>query len=285
MTGIAYVNGAWVPLAEANVSVLDRGFLFADGIYEVAAVLDGRLVDNDAHLARLGRSLDAIGIPMPLAPDAIESVQREIVARNAMREGLVYLQATRGADDTRDFLPREPASPTLVLFAQPRNISDSPAARTGIAVATVPDLRWARRDIKSVMLLAQVLAKREAQQAGCQEAWMIEQGQVTEGASSTAFILTRDGVLVTRANSHSVLPGCTAAAVAALAEEQKLMIERRSFSVEEALNAQEAFITSASTFVLPVVTIDGKPVGDGRPGPMAARLRALYIDEARRTAR
>lgn len=283
MTRTAYVNGAFVPLDEARVSVLDRGFLFADGIYEVTAVLDGRLVDNASHLARLERSCGEIGLALPETPERITAIQKELVARNALVEGVVYLQVTRGAAD-RDFLPAAGMEPTLVLFTQAKSITDTPAATNGIAVKSLPDIRWARRDIKSVALLAQVLAKQAAAAEGCQEAWMIEDGFVTEGSSSTAWILTSEGRLVTRARSHKTLPGCTAQALAALAAETGIAIDERPFTLDEALTAREAFMTSASSFVFPIVRIDGQPVGDGRPGPVAERLRALYIDAARRSA-
>ena len=280
---IAYLNGSFLPIEQARVSVLDRGFLFADGIYEVAAVIDGKLVDSASHLARLERSTSAIGIALPLSLAEIEAAQKELVARNALTEGLVYLQITRGADATRDFLPSPDIRPTLVMFAQAKHFLDVPAARDGIAVATMPDLRWARRDIKSVGLLAQAMAKRAAAEAGAQEAWMMEDGFVTEGASSTAFIVTEDGV-VTRPYSQAVLAGCTGAALTALAEESGIGIIRRPFTVAEALAAKEAFITSASTLCQSVVRIDGQEIGGGKPGPIAMRLRALYIDFARRTA-
>ncbi|MEV5023490.1 D-amino-acid transaminase [Sphingobium sp. LMA1-1-1.1] len=280
---IAYLNGSFLPIEQARVSVLDRGFLFADGIYEVAAVIDGKLVDSASHLARLERSTSAIGIALPLSLAEIEAAQKELVARNALTEGLVYLQITRGADATRDFLPSPDIRPTLVMFAQAKHFLDVPAARDGIAVATMPDLRWARRDIKSVGLLAQAMAKRAAAEAGAQEAWMVEDGFVTEGASSTAFIVTEDGV-VTRPYSQAVLAGCTGAALTALAEESGIGIIRRPFTVAEALAAKEAFITSASTLCQSVVRIDGQEIGGGKPGPIAMRLRALYIDFARRTA-
>ena len=280
---IAYLNGSFLPIEQARVSVLDRGFLFADGIYEVAAVIDGKLVDSASHLARLERSTSAIGIALPLSLAEIEAAQKELVARNGLTEGLVYLQITRGADATRDFLPSPDIRPTLVMFAQAKHFLDVPAARDGIAVATMPDLRWARRDIKSVGLLAQAMAKRAAAEAGAQEAWMVEDGFVTEGASSTAFIVTEDGV-VTRPYSQAVLAGCTGAALTALAEESDITIIRRPFTVAEALAAKEAFITSASTLCQSVVRIDGQEIGGGKPGPIAMRLRALYIDFARRTA-
>ena len=283
MNPIAYVNGDFVPLSEAKVSVLDRGFLFADGIYEVSAVLDGKLVDNDSHLARLERSVGEIKLPLPETITRIKEIQRELITRNELRDGLVYIQVTRGADVGRDFAFPKGVKPTLMMFTSVKDIVNAAAAKTGIGVITVPDIRWERRDIKSVALLAQVLAKQAAAEAGAGEAWMIEDGKVTEGGSSSAFILTRDDVLVTRENSRSILPGCTRKAVVKLAEERQLRIEERAFTIEEALKAKEAFITSASSFVQPVVKIDGKTVADGKPGPMAQRLREIYIEFARAT--
>ena len=284
MDPIAYVNGSFVPLSEAKVSVLDRGFLFADGIYEVAAVLDGKLIDSASHLARLERSVGEIGLALPESIAKIEELQKELIARNKLDNGMVYLQVTRGADKSRDFPFPKGVTPTLVMFVTAKDIVNAASAKTGIGVITVPDIRWERRDIKSVALLAQVLAKQAAAAAGAGEAWMIQDGHVTEGGSSTAFILTQDDVIVTRQNSNAILPGCTRKAVIALAEERQLKVEERAFTVDEALKAKEAFITSASSFVQPVVSIDGKSVGDGKPGPMAARLREIYIDFAKATA-
>ena len=285
MDQIAYVNGSFVPMADAKVSVLDRGFLFADGIYEVAAVLDGKLVDNESHLARLKRSVGEIALELPETIERIQEIQRELVARNHLVNGMVYLQVTRGADSGRDFaFPKNAVKPTLVMFATVKDIVGAPSAKTGIAVITVPDIRWERRDIKSVALLAQVLAKQAAAEAGAGEAWMIEDGKITEGGSSSAFILTKDDVLVTRNNSSAILPGCTRKAVVALAEERQLRVEERAFTVEEALAAKEAFITSATSFVQAVVTIDGRTVANGKPGPMTNRLREIYVDFARKTA-
>ncbi len=284
MDRIAYINGSFVPLADAKVSVLDRGFLFADGIYEVAAVLDGRLIDNASHLARLERSVSEIALELPETLPRIQEIQKQLIARNHLVDGLVYLQVTRGADTGRDFAFPKDVKPTLVMFTSAKDIVEAPAAKTGIAVITVPDIRWARRDIKSVALLAQVLAKQVAALAGAGEAWMIEDGMVTEGGSSSAFILTQDDVLVTRHNSSAILPGCTRKAVVALAEERQLRVEERPFSVQEAMAAKEAFITSATLFVQPVVSIDGTAIGDGKPGPMTNRLRAIYLDFARATA-
>jgi|GEM_PF-3885 len=281
---IAYVNGSFVPLAEAKVSILDRGFLFADGIYEVAAVLEGKLIDNASHLARLERSVGEIALALPETPERIQEIQKELIARNNLVNGMVYLEVTRGADTGRDFAFPKDVKPTLIMFTSVKDIVNAPSAKSGIAVITVPDIRWTRRDIKSVALLAQVLAKQAAAEAGAGEAWMIEDGMVTEGGSSSAFILTQDDVLVTRQNSSAILPGCTRKAVVALAEERQLRVEERPFSVEEALAAKEAFITSATVFVQAVVTIDGKAVANGKPGPMTDRLREIYVDFARATA-
>jgi D-alanine transaminase len=282
---IAYVNGSFVPLAEAKVSVLDRGFLFADGIYEVAAVLDGKLIDNASHLARLERSVGEIALALPETLDRIQQIQKELIARNNLVNGMVYLQVTRGADAGRDFaFPKDDVRPTLIMFTTVKDIVNAPSAKTGIAVITVPDIRWTRRDIKSVALLAQVLAKQAAAAVGAGEAWMIEDGVVTEGGSSSAFILTQDDVLVTRQNGNEILPGCTRKAVVALAEERQLRVEERPFSVQEVLAAKEAFTTSATLFVQAVVSIDGQPVANGKPGPMTERLREIYVDFARATA-
>ena len=284
MDQIAYVNGSFVPMADAKVSILDRGFLFADGIYEVAAVLDGKLIDNASHLARLQRSVGEISLALPETIERIQEIQKELVARNNLVNGMVYLEVTRGADTGRDFAFPKDVKPTLIMFTSVKDIVNAASAKSGIGVITVPDIRWARRDIKSVALLAQVLAKQAAAEKHAGEAWMIEDGMVTEGGSSSAFILTQDDVLVTRQNSSAILPGCTRKAVVALAEERQLRVEERPFSVEEALAAKEAFITSATVFVQAVVSIDGKTVANGKPGPMTGRLREIYIDFARASA-
>src|ERR1700688_849866 len=269
---IAYVNGSFVPLADAKISVLDRGFLFADGIYEVSAVLDGKLVDNASHLARLERSVGEIALALPETLDRIRQIQKELIARNHVENGLVYLQVTRGVHTGRDFAFPKDVKPTLIMFTSVKDIVNAPSAKTGIGVITLPDIRWARRDIKSVALLAQVLAKQAAAEAGASEAWMIEDGMVTEGGSSSAFILTQDDVLVTRQNSSALLPGCTRQAVVALAEERQLRVE------------EQAFVTTPTVFVQPVRSIDGKPVANGKPGPMTNRLREIYVEFARATA-
>src|SRR5258705_3477053 len=282
---IAYVNGSFVPLSEAKVSILDRGFLFADGIYEVAAVLDGKLIDNASHLARLERSVGEISLALPETVERIQEIQKELVARNSLVDGMVYLEVTRGADTGRDFaFPKSGVKPTLVMFTSVKDIVNAESAKTGIKVITVPDIRWTRRDIKSVALLAQVLAKQAAAEAGAGEAWMIEDGKVTEGGSSSAFILTQDDALATRQNSSTILPGCTRTAVVALAEERQLRVEERAFSVEEALAAKEAFITSATVFVQAGGSIAGKKVGNGNPGPMTDRLPQNFVGFAGATA-
>jgi D-alanine transaminase len=279
MSSIVFVNGSFLPFEEASIPIMDRGFLFADGIYEVSAVLSSRLVDNDAHLARLDRSLKEIRIANPYTAQEWTRLEEELVRRNGLVEGVVYMEVTRGAAE-RDFAFPKDAKPTVVMFTQVKNITRAPAAETGVAVVTVEDLRWKRRDIKSVALLAQVLAKQAAAEAGVFEAWMVEDGHVTEGSSSTAFIITRDGRIVTRPLSNAILPGITRQSVMRLAQEHGLKVEERLFTIEEAHAAAEAFLTSASSFVMPVVEIDGKPVGNGRPGALTRRLRQLYLEMA-----
>ncbi|BCH66994.1 D-alanine aminotransferase [Agrobacterium vitis] len=278
-----YLNGAFLAENEAHISIFDRGFLFGDGIYEVTAVLDGKLVDSALHMTRLERSVGEIGGHLPVSTDEIVEIERRLIAENGLKEGMIYLQYTRGAED-RNFLYSEDLAPTLLLFTQSKSLDVASVMEKGLKVKTVTDQRWARRDIKSVCLLPQVLAKRAAKAEGCDEAWMVEDGFVTEGASSTAYIVTADDKIITRANSNATLPGCTRLALLQLAKEHGLVIEERPFSVEEALVAREAALTSASNFIVPITTIDGKPVGDGKPGPVVTRLRALYMENARKTA-
>jgi D-alanine transaminase len=282
MTRFVFINGSIVPQAEARLSLLDRGFLFADGVYEISAVLDGRLVDHEAHMARFERSLREIQLESPYSMEQWTRFGRELIVRNDLTEGNLYMQATRGAPAERDFaFPAADTPPTSVMFTQARNILRNPKVESGVAVITVPDLRWKRRDIKSVSMLAQVLAKQAAVEAGAFEAWMVEDGYVTEGSSTTAFIITPERRIVTRPLSHSILPGVTRRSILRLASERHLAIEERPFTVEEACRAAEAFITGATTFVLPVVAIDGRVVGDGRPGERTRRLRELYLALAR----
>ncbi len=274
-----YIDGAFVGEDEARISIFDRGLLFGDSIYEVSAVIAGRLLDNDSHLARLERSLREIDIEMPLPAERIREVQHELVARNRLDQGVVYLQVTRGAAD-RDFGYADDIRPCLFAFTQSKNITDSPSIRDGIRVATVPDMRWARRDIKTTMLLPQVLAKREAKARGCREAWLVEDGYVTEGASSSAFIVGPDGAIVTRPRSHAILPGCTRGILLDGAAAHGIAVVERPFTVEEALSAREVFLTSASSLVTPVIAIDDRPIGAGTPGAVTRRLQALYLELA-----
>ena len=284
MSRIVYVNGAYVPEEEANVSVFDRGFLFADGVYEVTSVLDGRLVDFDGHAARLARSLGELEMESPASRDELLEIHREIVSRNQVRDGLVYLQVTRGAAADRDFAYPDPeeVSPTIVVFTQSKpGLADAPQSKVGIKVISVPDLRWKRRDIKTVQLLYPSMGKMLAKKDGCDDAWMIEDGLVTEGTSNNAYIV-KDGVIVTRNLSNDILHGITRAAVLRFAKEAQMQVQERPFTIEEAQAADEAFITSASTFVMPVVEIDGLELGGGKPGPVATRLREIYLDESRK---
>ena len=280
MSRTVYVNGVYVPEEEARISVFDRGFLFADGVYEVTSVLGGKLIDFAGHVARLHRSLGELEMTLPVTDAELLAIHRELVARDGVEEGMVYLQVTRGAAD-RDFAYPEAAVPSLVLFTQSKPLIDSASARNGIRVISVPDLRWARRDIKTVQLLAPSICKMMAKKAGKDDAWMVEDGFVTEGTSNNAYIVTTDGVIVTRQLGTEILHGITRAAVLRLAREAQMKVEERAFTVEEAKAAAEAFFTSASAFVTPVVEIDGAAVGAGTPGPVATRLREIYIAESR----
>ena len=281
MSRIVYVNGSYVPEQEAKVSVFDRAFLFGDGVYEVTAVLDRLLVDFDAHLARLDRSLKEIALAAPISKSDLRKLHEELIKRNDVEEGIVYLEITRGAAD-RDFAYPENAAPTVVAFTQSRPLIDNPYAATGVKIITIPDLRGKRRDIKSTAMLAQAMGKQAAKLKGAYEAWMVEDGCVTEGTSSSAFILDAKGMIRTQPRGHHILPGVTRRAVLRLAALEGVSLEERPFSVAEALAAREAFMTAASAFVLPVVEIDGVSIGDGRPGPIARAFRKLYIEEARK---
>ena len=279
MSRTFYVNGDYVPEERATISVLDRGFLFADGVYEVSTVLGGRLIDNRAHLARLARSLGELKMAPPCTDAEIVAAQERLVAENDLDEGMLYLQVTRGVAE-RDFaFPTSPTS-SLVMFTQAKAVVDSPAAERGIAVVTVPDLRWKRRDIKTVALLAQSLAKQAALDAGADDAWMVEDGHVTEGSSNNAWIVTGERTLKTRQLGNEILAGITRAAVMRFAAEADYEVVEAPFTVEEARAAREAFVTSASAFVMPVVRIDDATLGDGTPGPVTRALRKVYVETA-----
>lgn len=285
MTRTVYLNGDYLPETEAKVSIFDRGFLMADGVYEVTSVLDGRLVDFAGHLKRLQRSLDELEMRNPLTEAEWLEIHRQLVARNGIDEGMVYLQVTRGNPGDRDFaFPPGDTPPTVVLFTQAKvGLADNPAAKTGWRVISVPDIRWGRRDIKTVQLLYPSMGKMMAKKAGVDDAWFTEDGFVTEGTSNNAYIV-KGNRIITRALSHDILHGITRAAVLRFAREAQMEVEERSFTIDEAKAADEAFITSASAFVMPVVEVDGAALGTGRPGHVATRLREIYIEEMRKAA-
>jgi D-alanine transaminase len=278
MSRIAYVNGRYLPRNEAKVAVEDRGYQFADGVYEVCEVRGGRVVDERRHMARLDRSLGELRIARPMSPAALAIVLRETIRRNRVRDGIVYVQVTRGVA-RRDFVfPADYTRPSLVVTARSNDLEHlEQTAVEGIAVVTVPDIRWKRVDIKSVALLPNVLAKQTAREQGAREAWLVDgEGRITEGASSNAWIVSRDGKLITHPLGHDILAGITRSVVIDVIKAQGLAFEERCFTVEEAYAAREAFVTSASQTVLPVVNIDGRPVGNGAPGLIATALRRDY---------
>ena len=286
MGRIAYVNGRFVPHADAYVHIEDRGYQLADGVYEVWALFDGRLGDAEGHFARLERSLSELSIPMPMSRAALTLVLKEAVRRNRIRDGLLYLQVTRGVAPRDHAFPTTPVRPAVVITAKAVNrAKDEVRAARGVGVITVPENRWGRCDIKTVGLLPNALAKQKAREAGAVEAWFVDDlGLVTEGASSNAWIVDGDGILRTRDTNANILRGVTRLSLIEVARQAGLKVEERPFTPDEARAAKEAFITGAGTLVLPVIAVDGKPVGDGAPGPVAARLRRLYIERARKTA-
>ncbi len=282
MSRIAYVNGRYVPHREASVHIEDRGYQFADGVYEVCEIWNGLVIDETRHLDRLERSLGELAMAMPMPRAALKVVIREMVRRNLVRDGLVYLQVTRGVAPRDHAFPAKHTPPALVLTAKStsRAVAEKRAAQ-GIAVITLPDNRWERVDIKTVGLLPNALAKQKAREAGAYEAWLVDRdGYVTEGASTTAWIVTGEGTLVTRPNGTGILPGITRITASEVARRASLTVEERKFTVAEAKSAREAFVTAASTLVMPVVRIDGDPVADGKPGPVATALRAEFHDVA-----
>ena len=280
MTRIVYVNGEYVPEEEAKISIFDRAFLFADGIYEVTAILDGKLVDYEPHMQRLHRSLRELDMAQPISDAELKEMHAQLLARNNVTEGLIYMQITRGVAE-REFSYPESPEPTIIAFTQIKELTDPAAARTGIRIITIPDIRWQRRDIKTTGMLAQAMGKEAAKQAGVNDAWMVEDGYVTEGTSNTAFIVLDENRLITRPLSNAVLPGITRRTILKLAETGAITVEERLFTVDEAKSASEAFLTSASSFVMPVVEIDGVMVGGGQPGPVTRKLREMYLAEAK----
>lgn len=283
MSRTVYVNGEYVPEEAAKVSIFDRAFLMADAVYEVTSVLGGKLCDYEGHRARLHRSLAELELPMPVTDEELLGIHRELVRLNDLDEGVVYLQIGRGEAE-RDFAWPAAPKPSIVLFTQKKALEEAESARKGIRVVTQPDLRWGRRDIKTVQLLYPSFAKMQAKKRGADDAWMVaDDGFVTEGTSNNAYIV-KDGVIVTRHLGTEILHGITRAAVLDLAREAQMKVEERPFTVAEAQAADEAFVTAASTFVCPVVEIDGATIGEGVPGPVARRLREIYVETARRHA-
>lgn len=286
MSRTVYLNGAYVPEEDAKISIFDRGFLMADGVYEVTSVIDGKLIDFDGHTTRLDRSLRELDMENPISRDDLLEAHRELVRLNAIDEGLVYLQITRGAPNDRDFVFPDPdeTPQTIVMFTQNKpGLAENPTAKKGIKIISIEDIRWGRRDIKTVQLLYPSMGKMMAKKQGADDAWMVEDGAVTEGTSNNAYIV-KDRKIITRALSNDILHGITRAAVLRFAQEAQMEVIERDFTIAEAQEADEAFITSASTFVMPVVEIDSQPLGTGTPGPLVTRLREIYLEESLKRA-
>ena len=286
MTRIAYVNGRFVPKARAVVHIEDRGYQFADAVYEVWALFGGKLADPRGHFARLERSLAELRIALPMSERALTLVLKETVRRNGVREGLVYLQVSRGVAPRDHAFPNPPVPPSVVItVSRVDRVASEARAAKGVAVITTPENRWGRCDIKTVGLLPNALAKQQAREVGAVEAWFVDDlGLVTEGGSSNAWIVDADGILRTRDTNANILRGVTRLSLLEVAREAGFKVEERPFTPAEAIAAKEAFITGAGTLVLPVVMVDGKQVGDGAPGPVATRLRRLYIERAKASA-
>ncbi len=278
-----YLNGEYLDREAAKISVFDRGFLLADGVYEVVPVIRGKMIDVEPFLERFDRSLKALKLPWPMPREEYLAMLRRLIELNGVEEGGVYTQVTRGVSFRRVFEFPEGLEPTCMAFTFEKAILESPEAREGVRVVTVEDIRWKRRDIKSIALLGQCLAKEAAVEAGAYEGWMVEEGMVTEGVASSAYIV-QEGRLVTRPLSNSILPGIRRKLLLELAPKHGIEVELRPFSVEEVYQAEEAFLSSATTLIYPVTEIDGRPVGDGQPGPVTRRLRELYVEAALREA-
>ena len=278
MENIVFVNNEYVAANEARVSIFDRGYLFGDGIYEVVPVINSTLIDKNNFLQRLEHSLDAVGIQWPCSPEDFIAILEELILRNNLKEGGVYTQVTRGVAPREFGFPKD-CPPSIMAFTIVKNLINNPLAQTGVSVVTVDDIRWKRRDVKSIALLAQCMSKQAAEEKGGFEGWMVEDGHVTEGTSSTAYIV-KDEKIITRPLSHAILPGIRRKSLLKIAKREGIVIEERLFTVAEALEADEAFLSSATTLVLPIVNIDGQMVGNGKPGRLALLLRELYISMA-----
>jgi D-alanine transaminase len=285
MTRTVYLNGDYLPETEAKVSIFDRGFLMADGVYEVTSVLDGKLIDFAGHCVRLQRSLSELEMQNPHTEAEWLEIHRALVEKNGIVDGMIYLQVTRGNPGDRDFAyPSAETKPTVVLFTQNKpGLADNPQAKTGYRVISIPDIRWGRRDIKTVQLLYPSMGKMAAKKAGVDDSWFVEEGAVTEGTSNNAYIV-KGNRIITRQLSSDILHGITRAAVLRFAREAQMEVEERAFTIAEAQAADEAFITSASAFVMPVVEIDGAAIGTGKVGAVVPRLREIYLDEMRKAA-
>ncbi|MEH2921089.1 D-amino-acid transaminase [Samsonia erythrinae] len=274
-----YVDGQYLKESEAKISVFDRGFLFADAVYEVTSVIDGHLVDFSDHILRLQRSCRELSLSLPVAPGELKKIHDELIDKNNLKEGAIYLQISRGNAGDRDFLfPSTEVKPTLVLFTQARSLVNNPKVATGLHVVTTEEIRWHRRDIKTVSLLAASLAKEYAHAKHADDAFFVEDGFITEGSSCNCYLVLHDDTVVTRPLSNAILPGITRQSLLRLAEQDGIKLEERSFTPEEAYHAKEIFLSSATQFVLPVVTLDGKSIGDGKPGRITLRLREIYLD-------
>ena len=281
---IVFVNDEFINETEAKVSIFDRGFLFADAVYEVTAIIDGKILEWDGHITRLKRSLNELDIKMPIETNKLLDIHYKLIDKNNLTEGLIYLQISRGEDDRSFDYPDSNVKPTIVLFTQVKSLQESNLSKNGMKVISVPDIRWARRDIKTVQLLAPSMCKMMAKKSNKDDAWMVQDGFVTEGTSNNAYIITKDNVLVTRNLSNDILAGVTRRSILEYAKEAQIKVEERPFTIEEAKNASEAFVSSATTFIGPVVEIDNKIIGDGKPGKQSLRLREIYIGESMKEA-
>ena len=284
MSRTVYLNGSYLAEEDAKISVFDRGFLFTDGVYEVTSVLEGKLIDFSGHMVRLERSLNELDMQKVWSDEALLEIHRELVKANDLQKGMIYLQVTRGVADRSFFYPDNDTKQTLLLFTKSDDFVNAPRALRGLKVITVEDLRWGRRDIKTIQLLYPSMAIMEAQKKGVDDAWLSSQGMVNEGTSHNAYILTHDNTIITHHLSNEVLHGITRIAVLKCADKLNLTVEERAFSIEEAKNAKEAFTSSATSFISPVIEIDGHAIGEGKPGPVVQQLREIYFEEARKSA-
>lgn len=285
MSRTVYLNGDYLPEEEAKVSIFDRGFVMGDAVYEVTSVLEGKILEFEGHLARLSRSMAELQMTGNLSREDWLEIHRQLIARNNLVDGMIYLQVSRGNAGDRDFhFPPAGTPPTIVLYTQSKpGLADDPKAKTGIKVISIPDLRWHRRDIKTVQLLYPSMAKMAAEAAGKHDAWFVEDGFVTEGSSNNTYIV-KGGKIITRELSNDILHGITRASLLKYAAEAQMEIEERPFTISEAQAADEAFFTSASAFVMPVVEVDGVALNGGKVGPVAQRLREIYLEEGRKAA-